>query len=272
MGGNQKMTDIQLYGRVLITAQIEAVTGLHIGGSSAGMEIGGVDKAVIRNPLSGIPYIPGSSLRGKMRSQTEKVLGLAQNNKIGQVTIHTCKRADDYNRNGGCPVCHVFGVPAEIDYSGPTLLAVRDTPMSDASVKQLDKANTELRYAELKTEVAIDRVTSAATPRTLERVPAGTVFAPAELVFGIYQKADFKRLKVVVNALQLVEDDYLGGSGSRGSGKVRFSQIQITARSHAEYGQRHSYQGDSFHFEKVQQISDAFEDLIGWLQTIIQTE
>ena len=77
------MTDINLYGRVIITANIIAITGLHIGGSGTGLEIGGVDKAVIRNPLTKQPYIPGSSLRGKMRSQTEKRLGLLQNNPIG---------------------------------------------------------------------------------------------------------------------------------------------------------------------------------------------
>ena len=145
------MTDINLYGRVFMRANIVAVTGLHIGGSSTGLEIGGLDKAVIRNPLDNRPYIPGSSLRGKMRSQTEKVLGLRQNNKIGQVTIHTCKNEADYRANGGCPVCHVFGVPAELDYSGPTRLVVRDARLTDLSADDLDKANTELRYAELKT-------------------------------------------------------------------------------------------------------------------------
>ncbi|MDX9991139.1 MAG: RAMP superfamily CRISPR-associated protein [Anaerolineales bacterium] len=78
------MTDINLYGRVIITADIKTITGLHIGASNTGLEIGGVDKAVIRNPLTDEPYIPGSSLRGKMRSQTEKVLGASQNNPIGQ--------------------------------------------------------------------------------------------------------------------------------------------------------------------------------------------
>jgi len=274
MGGKKEMTEINLYGRVLIHARIEAFTGLHIGASSSGLEIGGVDNTIIRSPLDGIPYIPGSSLRGKMRSQTEKVLGLSQNNKIGQaVKIHTCETSDDYHKNGGCPVCFVFGVPAEkIENAGPTRLAVRDTPMSKKSVEDLDKAHTELSYAELKTEVAIDRVTSAATPRTLERVPAGAIFAPAELVFGIYEEADFERIKVVVNALQLVEDDYLGGAGSRGSGKVRFSQIQIFARNRDEYGKQHYYQGDSFHFASVQQVSDAFNDLSGWLRSIIRME
>jgi len=85
------MSEINLFGRVFIESEIEALTGMHIGGSGAGLEIGGLDKEVIRNPLTKRPYIPGSSLRGKMRSQTEKVKGLPQNNRIGQVTIHTCK-------------------------------------------------------------------------------------------------------------------------------------------------------------------------------------
>ena len=109
--------EVNLFGRMILTTEIEALTGLHIGGSSTGLEIGGVDKAVIRNPLDNRPYVPGSSLRGKMRLQTEKILGLPQNNNIGQVRIHTCKTQTDYEANGGCKVCHVFGVPAEIGYS-----------------------------------------------------------------------------------------------------------------------------------------------------------
>jgi len=262
------MTDVNLFGRVLISANIKAVTGLHIGGSNTGMEIGGLDKAVIRNPLDKRPYIPGSSLRGKMRSQTEKVLGKPQNNRIAQVSIHTCKNEADYKKDGGCVVCHIFGVPAEIGYSGPTRLVVRDTPLSQASAEALDKVNTELRYAELKTEVAIDRVTSAATPRTLERVPAGAIFGPAELVFGIYETADFERLRTVIDALQLVEDDYLGGAGSRGSGKVCFEHIQVTARSRAEYGKPLPYCPQPF--ESVQALRDDFDNLKRWLAEVIQ--
>lgn len=229
------MSDINLYGRVFITANIKALTGLHIGGSGTGMEIGGVDKAVIRNPLDKRPYIPGSSLRGKMRSQSEKLLGKKQNNRIAQVTIHSCKTEAEYTKDGGCVVCYIFGVPAE-DYSKPTRLVVRDVRLTDQSAEAMDKANTELRYAEIKTEVAIDRVTSAATPRSLERVPAGAVFGPSEFVFGIYEKADFDRLKTVIEAMQLVEDDYIGGSGSRGSGKVQFEGIKIYARTSDAYG------------------------------------
>ena len=169
-----------------------------------------------------------------MRSQSEKVLGKKQNNHIGQVTIHTCKTEKEYMADGGCVICHVFGVPAE-DYSSPTRLLVRDVRLTDESATAMEKANTELPYAEIKTEVAIDRVTSAATPRSLERVPAGAIFGPAELVFGIYEQADFARLKLVVDAMQLVEDDYIGGSGSRGSGKVQFTGIEVTVRASSAY-------------------------------------
>lgn len=257
------MTDINLFGRVIITSNIKALTGLHIGGSGTGLEIGGVDKAVIRNPLTKQPYIPGSSLRGKMRSQTEKRLGKPQNNPIAQVKIHTCKNEADYKKNGGCVVCHVFGVPAEIGYSGPTRLLVRDVTLTTDSAQALDMANTELRYAEIKTEVAIDRVTSAATLRSLERVPAGAVFGPSELVFGIYEQADYTRLQTVIEAMQLVEDDYLGGAGSRGSGKVQFTNIKVSCRN----SQNYSHVFDFGEFESVQALANAFGDLTKWLET-----
>ncbi len=262
------MSDIKLYGRIFIKTNIEAVTGLHIGGSSVGLEIGGVDKVVIRNPLTKQPYIPGSSLRGKMRSQIEKTLGLRQNNKIGQVTIHTCKKPEDYNANGGCPVCHVFGVPGEVEATGSTLLVVRDVALTPESANDLGKLKADLPFAELKTEVAIDRVTSAATPRTLERVPAGAIFGPAEFVFSIYERADFARLQYVLEALQLVEDDYLGGAGSRGSGKVKFANLHVTARGSKSYADEKQFETE---FASVQALNQKqkFDDLIKWAQDAI---
>jgi len=257
-------TNIRLFGRVFFTMNVEAVTGLHIGGSGADLEIGGLDKEVIRDPLTNEPYIPGSSLRGKMRSQIEKYYGRPITNHY--LGIHTCDKGTynvDANGYKGCPVCYVFGVPAG-DFASATRLTVRDIRVHPDSLEELKKLETDLRYTELKTEVAIDRVTSAATLRTLERVPAGAVFGPAELVFGVYEVADFERLKVVTDALQLVEDDYLGGAGSRGSGKVKFEGIRLYVRNGKDYSQEIFYREQPF--ESVQELAKELPKIVNWLK------
>lgn len=238
---------IKLEGRVFITFNIEAVTGLHIGGSDTSIEIGGVDKTVIRDPLTNRPYIPGSSLKGKMRSLLEKYRGLVQNQRIGQGYIHSCG-ADTKDQEArqaymNCDVCQVFGVPGEREFSTPTRLIVRDVKLSDKSAELLN-GRTDLPFTEVKTEVSIDRVTSAANPRQMERVPAGSDFGgerPAELVYSIYRGddcdplRDIQRLDVLVEGLCLLEDDYLGGLGSRGSGKVRLHDIVVKLYGAANY-------------------------------------
>ncbi|MFN3335500.1 MAG: type III-A CRISPR-associated RAMP protein Csm3, partial [Caldilinea sp.] len=227
---------IELQGRVFLTFTIEAISGLHIGGSDVGVEIGGVDKTVIRDPLSNRPYIPGSSLKGKVRSLLEKYDGLPQNQRIGQGYIHSCDKADAY---AGCAVCQVFGVPGEREFgiATPTRLVVRDVQMSEESARKLETlARTDLPYTEIKTEVSIDRVTSAANPRQMERVPAGVTFSPAEMVYSIYAgdgcdpARDVGNVAELVKGLVLLEDDYLGGLGSRGSGKVRLTGIKVKLR------------------------------------------
>ena len=227
-------SSIKLEGRIFIEFDIAAQTGLHIGGSDAGIEIGGVDKTVIRDPLTNRPYIPGSSLRGKMRSLLEKYRGLPQNQRIGQGRIHSCQK-DQRAQYQKCDVCQVFGLPGEIEFGVPTRLVVRDVPMTDQSADALQE-RTELPFTEAKTEVSIDRVTSAANPRQIERVPAGATFGRARLVFSIYAgsdcdaRADIRRLAAVVEALQLLEDDYLGGQGSRGYGQVTLTDIAVSMR------------------------------------------
>ena len=217
----------QLHARVFITGNIKVRTGLHIGGSDNAFSIGGVDNPVIKDQLTGQPYIPGSSLRGKMRSWLEKALGKVDGQPIGQVTIHSCrKRLKDYPT---CPICNVFGITAE-DVTGPTRLVVRDVTLTGDSLDALRVAKTDLPYTEIKTEVAIDRVTSQANPRPLERVPAGAVFGPMELVYNIYAPQDVDWLEYVFWAMQLVEDDYLGGAGSRGSGKIAFTDLSVELR------------------------------------------
>jgi CRISPR-associated protein Csm3 len=246
------MSKIQLKGRIFLTFDIEARSGLHIGGSDEGISIGGVDKPVIRNKWNNQPYIPGSSLRGKIRSLLEKYSGAIQNNKIGKdVTIHSCganARTPEEKKQAAlsykeCDICQVFGVPGEREFSSPTRLIVRDVQMHEESVKKLTDLRTDLPYTEVKTEVAIDRVTSAASPRQMERVPAGAVFSPAELIYSLYDNngagsdADLGRFKTVITGLQLLEDDYLGGLGSRGSGKVALKNIEVKVKSSRNYDQ-----------------------------------
>lgn len=227
-------------GRVFVHFSLRAVTGLHIGGRGGGIEIGGVDNPVIRDPVTNQPFIPGSSLKGKMRALTEKHYALPSNWRIGQSRIHVCGDPAAYR---SCKVCRVFGTPGEKEFGTPTRILVRDMPLAPESARELDGLPLDRPYSELKTEVAIDRVTSAANPRVLERVPAGAVFGPGEIVYTVYASddgscdpaQDVEMLGVVFQAMQLLEHDYLGGSGSRGSGKVAFEGIEIQVRSGDDY-------------------------------------
>lgn len=228
------MSDIKLFGRLILEMNIKAITGLHIGGSSGDLEIGGVDNPVIRDLITQQPYIPGSSLKGKVRSQLEKALGSKQNTSVGQAKIHTCKSTEEYEK---CDICQIFGAPGESEAAFPTRLIVRDVQMTEQSAAKLKKANTDMAFTELKTEVAIDRVTSAASPRNIERVPAGTIFGPAEIVFSLFDTNDQRLFKRFLEGLLLLEDDYLGGSGSRGSGKILFQNIKLIGRRTKEYSQ-----------------------------------
>jgi CRISPR-associated protein Csm3 len=229
--------ELRLRGRLFLDAEIHAVTGLHIGGAGGKVAIGGVDSPVIRDPITDEPILPGSSLKGKMRSLLERWGGYEPNHPIGQARIHVCKTEERYR---DCPVCHIFGVPGELPFAYPTRLVVRDAFLTDGSREALRRADTDLPFTEVKWEAAIDRITSAAVPRQIERVPAGAVFrarrfgapgAPDEagalMVYHIYFPRDLDWFLHVVEAMGLVEDDYLGGYGSRGSGQVAFRRLRL---------------------------------------------
>ncbi|HYO49688.1 MAG TPA: type III-A CRISPR-associated RAMP protein Csm3, partial [Chloroflexia bacterium] len=209
-------------------------TGLHIGGASSTLSIGGVDNVVIRDALTGQPYIPGSSIRGKMRSLSEKLTNRVQNQPIGQgVRIHVCKEPAEY---ATCEVCPIFGIPGELQASGPTRLKVRDVFLTPDSVQEMSRLRTELPFTEIKWEATIDRVTSAAVPRQMERVPSGAVFGPFQFVYSIHDIEDVARFAYVIRAMELVEDDYLGGQGSRGSGQVAFTDLKLQVKTRDDYG------------------------------------
>lgn len=227
-------------GRAFVAGNIECLTALHIGGASTGIDIGGVDNIVVRNPLNNQPYIPGSSLRGKMRSLLERACALPFTQSIGpHVSIHRCRSAGEY---ADCPVCVVFGVTSDEPFAEPTRLVVRDVALEAESGARLQRLRTtELPFTEVKWEVAIDRVTSAANPRQQERVPAGAVFGPFELVFSFYDEdiaRDARRFGHLVEAMRHLEDDYLGGGGSRGSGRIAFRDLRLEVRTVADYRAR----------------------------------
>lgn len=259
MADNER--SITLQGRIFIRGQIRLLTGLHIGAARAALSIGGLDNPVVRDPLTKKPYVPGSSLKGKLRSLLEKQYGLSQNQSIGKnVYIHVCDTSEHYQ---GCVVGHIFGVPGEKEFSSPTRLVVRDVPLDDASADALQKARTDLPFTEVKWEAAIDRITAAATPRQMERVPAGAVFSPMEMVYNLYEQADFARLPVLLNGLQLLEDDYLGGLGSRGSGKVAFENLKLTRKRRDNYQIEESFDGV---FPSLKELLNQSEGILAWLR------
>jgi len=229
------MSQVKRFAVFIIRGRIEAVTGLRIGGSANNFSIGGNDNPVIRDPLTQQPYIPGSSLRGKMRSLLEKYYGLPLV-KLGSVRLHLVKNAADYEKS---PVANIFGVSANDQFGLPTRLLVRDVRLTAEAVQLLNAARTDAPFTEIKSEVAIDRITSQANPRTMERVPAGASFGPMELVYSVYQRRDVDEfLPVLLKGLELLEEDYLGGGGARGNGKVRFADLEVRRRvSQTEQGE-----------------------------------
>ena len=240
------MPSIQLQGKIFLRGTIHARTGLHIGGNSGELDIGGIDNPVIRNAFNRQPYIPGSSMRGKMRGLLDRHFNNALEKSVGRdVRVHECQDPTDYKT---CPVCQVFGVAPQRQMRGktmPTRLIVRDTFLTPESLEILDRTDTDTDFTEIKTEVAIDRITSAATPRQQERVPAGATFGPFQIVHSLYThhendtatqlQNELEFFQTVLTGMELLEDDYLGGSGSRGSGQIAFEKLTITFKSRQCY-------------------------------------
>lgn len=204
--------------KIFLKGVITAKSGMHIGGSNLSMAIGGADAVVVRNPVSQEPYIPGSSIKGKMRSLTERLYGKIGNTRMGQVQ-HGPYQGDGIITN----LYGRVGSGRDVD-NIPSRIVVRDAHLLPDSVNELkDAPGTDMLYTEVKTEVVIDRITSAAMPRQLERVPAGAKFG-FEIVLTVFDGDDEKDLiDHVIMGLRLLQDDFIGGKGSRGSGQVEIS-------------------------------------------------
>lgn len=211
----------------VLRGTIEVLSGVCIGGSDDVLQIGGTDLTCIKDPVTGKPYIPGSSLKGRMRSCLEKHLDKTNNEKPCG-----CARAD-------CPICRLFGPHMRPDHDlGPTRIIVRDAHLLGDQFA-----------LENKTESVNRRDTGAARdPRTVERVAPGARFALeiAMQEYDIdrdfaYPDVDGKTMlkgkealwAVVYHAIELVEQTGIGAGTSKGYGKVRFhleEHIQICGR------------------------------------------
>ena len=210
----------QLVKKIKINTSITLITGLHIGGSSENVEIGGIDNPVIKLASKGdVPYIPGSSLKGKMRCLLEQAAGAP---KVG---------LDEKVNN-------LFGITENkaINTSNqPSKIIVRDAMLSDDSKKMLlDCDNLDMPYTENKFENVIDRVKGIAQhARQTERVPAGSIFN-AEFVINVWDDDNEQELMALFEkGIRLLENDYLGGSGSRGYGQIKFGEMKKTELSDA---------------------------------------
>lgn len=210
----------------IIQGKIVCKTGLHIGGSSDAIDIGGSDNVIIRDSVTGNPYIPGSSLKGKLRFLTE----LNDKDSAQSVIDNEGKPADDPN----CISSRLFGISADdkqTELKFPTRTIVRDAYPDEDTLDLWDNESL-ISGAELKYENNINRINSGATPRNIERVPKGSKF-DFEIIFSVYE-GDSENISYLLDSMKLLEDNYLGGSGSRGFGQIKFENIKLSKRT-AQY-------------------------------------
>ena len=203
-----------------ITATLKLMSGLHIGAGDVEMHIGGIDNQVIKNPVTQKPYIPGSSLKGKIRSLLEWRSGSVDTGPIGIKQINNPK---------ALPILRLFGVGAgdklnddEAKKIGPTRLSFWDCYLTDEWDEKLSDMPLEA-----KSENTINRISGEATnPRQTERVPSGVEFDFKLTIKQISGDTE-ELLNTVLAGMKLLELDSLGGSGSRGYGKVKFENVKI---------------------------------------------
>ncbi|AEF96877.1 type III-A CRISPR-associated RAMP protein Csm3 [Methanotorris igneus] len=255
------------YGKIILKGNIKAVTGLHIGAQREVSEIGGIDNPVIKDPVTGLPYIPGSSLKGRLRSLLEIAVNSKQpkekqgtgeekffNTKVHNIWIHVCKK---YDHAIECEVCRLFGASGEENF--PSRVIVRDSQLTEEWKKRFESGEV---FTEAKVETAIDRITSAASPRQSERVPAGVEFE-FEIIYNIEDENWKDDLKNLLSAMKMLEDSYLGGSGSRGYGKIKFKLKNPIFRSREFYFGKKEEEEIELDTEDIKELLDKFEEVFG---------
>jgi CRISPR-associated protein Csm3 len=209
----------KLIKKIRIKTKIELVTGLHIGGNSESVEIGGIDNPVITVATKDKqPYIPGSSIKGKMRCLLEQIAGATE---VGGGTKEKIEHKSDEIKQ----IINLFGFAHD---NKPSKLIVRDAYLEEESVNLLKNSEyLDMPYTESKWENVIDRVKGTAEhPRQTERVPAGVSFS-VEFIINVWDDDNNGKelISLLEKGIKALENDYLGGSGSRGYGQIRFAPL-----------------------------------------------
>jgi len=241
-------------GSFIINYKLKALTGLRVGGSKEEFDIGGTDNPVMKVPVEipeyyefgdgtkkslpqGAPYIPGSSVKGKMRSLLEWVYGRVE--EMYQKSNGDIEKAGKPCDCGECVICIVFGTGDAKTYEklakenkeqpGPPRAKFFDLYPTYETLERVQESLGKGIFTEIKTENQINRITSRANPRRVERVPAGAEFE-GRIVFDCYKEGDEGLLKVIFEGMRKLEDSFLGGYGSRGSGRIKFKDIEVVWR------------------------------------------
>ena len=209
--GNQSI----LVGKLKVTATLRVETGMHIGASSDFAPIGAVDKQFIRDPLTKQPIIPGSSLKGKIRTL------LARSCSTQDYVLNDIDKDSPQIRR-------LFGSAAQGSGGGQAArLQFSDIRMTPESLAQFSSMELDTYIGEIKFENSINRATAVANPRQIERLPAGTEFA-FTLVYNIERPAELMEdMQILGKGLRLLQMDYLGGHGSRGYGRVSLRAFAV---------------------------------------------
>ena len=200
-----------MYGKIQITGEIEVKTGMHIGGSDAFAAIGAVDSPVIRDTRTNLPMLPGSSLKGKLRSLLARVY-----NKV------------IVNHDEDAPVIkRIFGTAKKGEVHASRLLFA-DMFVTGQAVDEIHRQGLT-GFTEVKFENSINRMTAGANPRQIERVIPATVFG-LDIIYEVVESEEIEEdFSLLGEGMRLLQYDYLGGHGSRGYGKVWFRNVEACA-------------------------------------------
>lgn len=245
-------------GRVRLTARIHLLSGLHIGAGRDSVEIGGIDNPVIKHPHTGEPFIPGSSIKGKLRFMMEWAFGKIREDGHAWGFDKKQDVAEDD------PILRTFGNALKNWTGGPTRLVVRDCSLIPEHRERYQK-RPDLFFEE-KTEVQIDRIQGKALDgglRLTERVPAGIAF-DLEIVFRVYDTGDggardMDCLNWLLLGLSLLEQDAIGGSGSRGYGRIALEDLALHVAGQAPIGLDNRFRGHRFDPRQPPAIVEAAE-------------